>query len=105
MGLDANVIRVERGWDPAEGEIEAKSRAGKRTVPIARVLREHLITHRLRSGRLHGYVFGRTAERTFNPTSVYGGAATAWARMNKKRVEKELAPIEPVGLHEARQAA
>jgi hypothetical protein len=33
------VIRVERGWDPAEGPIELKSHAGRRRVPTAAVLR------------------------------------------------------------------
>jgi integrase len=104
IDLEANVIRVERGWDPAVGEIEAKSRAGRRTVPIAKVLREHLVAHRLRSGRVHGYVFGRSADRPFNPTSIYGRAARTWKKLNEKRIENELDAIESVGLHEARHA-
>jgi integrase len=78
------------------------SRAGKRTVPIASVLREHLIAHRLRSGRVHGLVFGREATRPFNPTTLYGRAATAWKRMNVQRAERNENPIAPIGLHEAR---
>jgi hypothetical protein len=78
------------------------SRAGKRTVPIASVLREHVIAHRLRSGRVHGLVFGREATRPFNPTTLYGRAATAWKRMNVQRAERNENPIAPIGLHEAR---
>ena len=35
VDLAGGVIRVERGWDPAEGAIELKSHAGRRKVPIA----------------------------------------------------------------------
>jgi integrase len=35
VDLASGVIRVERAWDVREGEIEPKSRAGRRTVPIA----------------------------------------------------------------------
>jgi len=34
------VIRVERSWDAKEGFVAPKSRAGRRTVPIAAVLRD-----------------------------------------------------------------
>jgi integrase len=36
------VIRVERGWDPREGEIKLKSNAGRRKVPISAILRGFL---------------------------------------------------------------
>ena len=36
------MIRVERGWDSAEGEIAPKSRQGRRRVPIPAALRDHL---------------------------------------------------------------
>ena len=35
VDLAKGVIRVERAWDVREGQIEPKSRAGRRTVPIA----------------------------------------------------------------------
>jgi integrase len=47
----AGVIRVERGWDEKEGEIEAKSAAGKRKVPIPGALRDTVIEHVMSSGR------------------------------------------------------
>jgi len=42
IDLGVGVIRVERGWDMLEGEIPPKSRQGRRRVPIAAVLRDHL---------------------------------------------------------------
>ena len=102
VDLEAGLIRVERSWDMRDGLIEPKSRAGRRSVPIATVLREHLAAHALRSGRRTGLVFGRTTEQPFEPTTLTGRAATAWKRMNKKRKVAELEPIAPIGLHECR---
>ena len=51
IDLDANVIRVERGWDVKAGEIGMKN--GKdRKVPITAPLRELLLPHLLRTGRM-----------------------------------------------------
>jgi integrase len=94
LDLDAGVIRVERSWDPREGIIEPKSRAGRRTVPIAAALRGHLLEHRLRSGRSIGLIFGRTADKPFEPVSVRARALAAWENADPK--------LEPIGLHEAR---
>ena len=88
--------------DQQAGEIEPKSRAGTRTVPIASVLREHLIAHRLRSGRAIGLAFGRDADRPFTTTCVYDRAAKAWSTLNAERAENELDALEPIGLHECR---
>ena len=63
VDLAAGVIRVERSWDVKEGVVSPKSRAARRTVPIAEVLREHLVQHKLRSGRHVGLVFGTSASR------------------------------------------
>jgi len=46
VDLDANVIRVQRGWDDVVGEIGTKSRSGRRRVPSAKVLREYRLAHR-----------------------------------------------------------
>ena len=102
VDLEAGLIRVERSWDMQDGLIEPKSRAGKRAVPIATVLREHLAAHALRSGRRSGLVFGRTADRPFEPTTLSGRATTAWKRMNIKRLKAEIEPIAPISLHEGR---
>jgi integrase len=100
--LEVGLIRVERAWDMREGLIEPKSRAGTRTVPIAAILREHLVAHALRSGRRAGLVFGRTEVVPFEPTAVTDRAATAWKRMNAERSTRELGPIPPISLHECR---
>jgi integrase len=38
VDLEAGVIRVERAWDPCDGFIEPKSRAGRRAIPIVAAL-------------------------------------------------------------------
>ena len=86
------VIRVHRAWDPREGEIEPKSRAGVRDVPIPAVLRSHLAAHRLASGRTEGLVFGRTPSDPFNPATANARVGKAW----------KTAGLTPIGLHEAR---
>ncbi len=92
VNLAAGVIRVERSWDVKEGAVEPKSRAGARTVPIAVILREYLIAHKLASGRSEGLVFGRSAAVPFNHSSVVARASTAWRATG----------LRPIGLHEAR---
>jgi integrase len=91
VDLRAGVIRVESAWDPREGLIAPKSRAGKRTVPIPRVLNAHLARHRLAHGA-NGLVFGRSPEVPFQPTSVMNRARRAWKD----------AGLEAITLHEAR---
>ena len=102
IDLAAGLIRVEWSWDMCEGLIEPKSRAGKRSVPIAAILREHLATHALRTGRRAGLVFGRTPGMPFSPTTLAGRSATAWKRMNLELAEAEHDPISPISLHECR---
>jgi integrase len=102
VDLTAGIIRVERSWDPAAGVIEPKSQAGKRTVPIASVLREHLVRHALATGRRSGLVFGRSADEVFAPPSVWRRSQKAWENANAKRVAAELEPLQPIGLHECR---
>jgi integrase len=90
IDLAAGVIRVERAWDAREGVIEPKSHAGKRTVPIPRVLREYLAAAKLRSEWSEGFAFGRSATRPFDPVAVGVRAGAAW---------KKLAPLT---MHQAR---
>lgn len=47
IDLAHGVIRVERSRDQKEGLVEPKSAAGRRRVPIAAVLRDYLVRHRL----------------------------------------------------------
>jgi integrase len=93
VDLRAGVLRVERAYDPKAGVyVEPKSRAGKRSVPLASVLREYLAAQRLPSGRPHGLVFGSDAETPFDYHPTMRRAQQAW----------KAAKLEPIGLHEAR---
>jgi integrase len=102
VDLKANRITVARSWDVKAGPIEPKSHAGKRTVPIASVLRELLIAHRFHGGRVVGLVFGATPQRPFTPSAVRRRALTAWKGESRRRRESGLGPLEPIGLHECR---
>lgn len=92
IDLASGVIHVERSWDAKEGVVAPKSRAARRSVPIATVLREHLVEHKLRSGRHVGLVFGTSASQPCTPSNVRNRANAAWAR----------ADLDPIGLHECR---
>jgi integrase len=77
VDLAGGVIRVERGWDPSVGAIELKSRAGRRKVPIAAVLRDHLVEHRMRSDRTGSeLIFGNTRHRARSPGTCFSGERT-----------------------------
>lgn len=95
VDLATGVLRVERGYDDKAREfVEPKSRAGRRTVPIAAELREHLRAERFRTGRAQGLVFGATAAEPFD----------YWASMRRTGRAWKKARLTPVGLHEARHA-
>lgn len=67
VGLLHGVIRVERGWDPREGEIKLKSSAGRRKAPISAILRGFLRSHLAATGRAgQDRFFGATATPPFN---------------------------------------
>jgi integrase len=80
VDLAKGVIRVERSWDLKVGPVETKSRAGQRIVPIAAVLRDHLIEHKLAAVWSEGLAFGRAPDRPFNDSAVRRRAQTAWRR-------------------------
>jgi integrase len=65
VDLATGVIRVERSWDAQDGFVAPKSAKGTRKVPIAAVLRDYLVEHRMRVGRSEGLVFGKTATVPF----------------------------------------
>ena len=95
VDLAGGIIRVERSWDAkARVLIETKSRAGRRRVPVVAALRDHLVEHKLRSGRSEGLVFSRNGATPFDARALARRAATAW-----KNTRPEL---HPIGLHEAR---
>ncbi|MFL5864797.1 MAG: site-specific integrase, partial [Solirubrobacteraceae bacterium] len=90
VDLAGGVIRVERSWDVKEGVIEPKSTAGRRKVPIAALLRDYLVEHRLR--RSTGLVFGRDAETPWSTGWITQRANRAWRAAN----------LKPITLHECR---
>jgi integrase len=93
VDLGASEIRVERGWDQEEGDIEPKSEASKRTVPLLAVLRDYLDEHLLRVERRgEELVFGRTGADPFVPSTIDNRAQECWAAID----------LEPITLHECR---
>jgi integrase len=91
VDLANGVIRVERAYDEkAHVEIEPKSRAGRRTVPIVGALRDILVAHKAEQDRADGLAFG--GDTPFQPSNLWRRAQRAWRR----------AGLEPIGLHEAR---
>jgi integrase len=93
VDLASGVIRVERSWDPREGAVEPKSRAGRRAVPVPAVLRDYLVEHRMTQGRA-ALVFGRSGERPFAASSIHQRAQRAW----------KAAGLTSITLHEARHS-
>jgi len=92
VDLERNLLRVERAWDALEGVIEPKSKAGRRTVPIAKALRTYLLRHQLASGRRDGLTFGRTPTAPFDTGGIWKRSRKAWTA----------ARLTPLTLHEAR---
>jgi integrase len=93
VDLAAGVIRVERSYDDKDRvEIEPKSRAGRRTVPIVGALRDVLVDHKARQAYDGGLVFGSSAGTPFVPSNLWRRAQRAWKH----------AGLDSIGLHEAR---
>ncbi len=93
IDLAGGVIRVERSWDPTHGAaIAPKSRAGKRNVPIAAVLRDYLVEAKMTCAWSECLVFGRTADTPFADSAIGQRARKCW----------RAAGLDPIGLHECR---
>lgn len=92
VDLDKNVIRVQWSWDPKAGRVAPKSRAGRRTVPIARALRLHLVEHQLARRRRGGLFFGRKGDKPFSNQAISQRADRTWKAVR----------LEPIGLHDCR---
>jgi integrase len=91
--FDDGVIRVQAGWDDAEGEQDTKTQAGARTIPLTGRLRTELARHRLATGRTgHDLCFGRTRAAAFTRSTLRARAIRAW----------DGAGLEPLTPHEAR---
>ena len=54
IDLARNELHVLRSWDAVEYEIDPKSDAGQRTIPVVAVLRDYLDEHLLRTGEAAG---------------------------------------------------
>jgi integrase len=92
VDLGAGLIRVERAWDEkARLYVDPKSKAGRRAIPIASVLRDHLDEHLIVWGGESSLVFGR-GELPFVTSSPWRRAHLAWHRVG----------LTPIGLHESR---
>jgi integrase len=91
VDLATSEIRVERGWDDVEGPISAKSKKGKRTVPIPAALSDYLREHRAATWT-QGFVFGEAPEQPLRASTLRSRGKRLWIR-------KGLAPIT---LHECR---
>jgi integrase len=93
VDLEAGVIHVRRGWDVHEGEIEPKSGAGIRRVPIASVLQTFLLDQKLRNGGRPEYrVLADENNRLCDSTTLTMKAKRRW----------KVAGLQPIGLHECR---
>lgn len=96
VDLARNELHVLRSWDAVEHEIDPKSDAGRRTIPIVAILRDHLDGHLMRAGRTGSdLVFGRTPCDAFVPSTVRSRANRAWG----------VAELMPITLHECRHTA
>jgi integrase len=86
LDLEHGLIHVRRSWDPKEGAIEPKSRAGMRTVPIVAALRAHMAAHLLQQRRRSGLTFGRSETTPFDPRALTLRADTAWKGHELERI-------------------
>jgi integrase len=87
VDVATGVIRVERGWDPSEGAIELKSRAGLRKVPIAAILRDYLTEHLARVDRSGAdLIFGNAPDTPFTPNMLQRRADQAWREAKLERI-------------------
>jgi integrase len=71
------------GWDQVEGEIEPKSPAARRAIPVLAILRDYLSDQLERTGRTgKDGIFGRAAHEVFYASTVDGRAKRAWRAHN-----------------------
>jgi integrase len=116
IDFEAGLIRVRRGWDDVEGEIDPKTFAGARDIPMVGELRRICRAHKLQTGR-HGHqlFLGRTPVDAFYPSTVRARALKAWGWKQVRNLEPRgpktiwvrARPdaLEPLTPHEARLCA
>jgi len=96
VDLERRRIHVQRGWDQYEGEVDPKSEKGTRSTVIAHPLQVLVAQHLERTGRRGvDLIFGRTARRPFNGSTINARARAAWAARGE----------EPIGLQQCRHTA
>jgi integrase len=103
-------IKILKGWDHIEGEIDPKSEKGKRNTVVSKLLHDLLAAHLERTGRTGSdLVFGRTPSSPFNTNTINNRARRAWAAARQREDEENLIPederIREIGLHECRHSA
>ncbi|HVQ58407.1 MAG TPA: site-specific integrase [Solirubrobacterales bacterium] len=93
VDLTAGLLHVRKGWDQKEGEIEPKSEAGIRAIPLLAILRRFVEDDLERTGRTgEDRIFGRAAQEVFYPSTVEYRAKRAWRGHNtaeRARAEDE----------------
>jgi len=93
LDFEKDLIRVERSYDPrSHGFVEPKSHSGRRTVPMAKVLRQYLAQVKLSSSGRTGLIFSVDGEKIFDDRKVALQAQACW----------QTHELEPVTLHECR---
>ena len=96
VDFEGGVNRIERSWNPVKGQVDVKTGAGRRAVPMAFVVRRELMAHKARTGSDGpDLVFGRTATEVFYASTIRARANKAW----------KAARLEPITPHEARHCA
>jgi integrase len=123
VDFDAGLIRVRRGWDDIEGEIDPKTFAGARDIPMMGELRRICRAHKLATGRHGDQLFlGRSPVDPFYPSTVRSRALKAWGwkqvcerlegvtksgarRVKKTWVKASEDALDPLSPHEARHCA
>jgi integrase len=94
LDIATGVIRVERGYDPVEGEIGLKSGAGRRKVPVPAVLCDYLTEHLARLERGDSErCFGSTGEAPFDGQKLQARADKAWREAGLERITPQNAVI------------
>ncbi len=94
VDLGRSEIHVERSWDEGAGQIDPKSKAGTRTVPILGVLRDYLDARKIAAAPpdADDLVFGREPRVPFAPSSVGKRGRAAFKK----------AKVQRISLHECR---
>jgi len=116
LDLQPSLIHVRRTWDDVEGEIEVKTDAGFRVVPVTAGLRALIVSHRAITARSgNDLVFGRTAVDPFIPSTVRSRALKAWGWKEIANPESDKPKtiwikarpdaLEPIAPHEGRHSA